>query len=376
MPDYYFRTRQLTVGYQEVPVLREVTIGVNKGEILTLIGPNGAGKSTLLKSIAGQLKPLGGEIYLESQELAGLKGQELAKKMAVVFTDKMYTEMMDCEEVVASGRYPYTGRFGILSDEDWKIVGESMRMTRVSELRDEDYNKISDGQRQRVLLARALCQQPEIILLDEPTSFLDIRYKLEFLATLQRLAKEKQLSVIMSLHELDLAKRISDRILCIGREGVERCGTPEEIFTEGYITQLFHIKTGSFEDSSTDAELPRPVGEPEVFVLAGCGSGRETFRRLQRAGIAFAVGILYTHDLDYPVAQALAAQVIAVESTEAMDETHYRTAKQVIERCQHVIVCREKFAPWEEANAGLYQYAELYREKNVEKWIAKQTGKS
>lgn len=248
MADYFFQTKQLTVGYQETTVLKDITIGVNKGEILTLIGPNGAGKSTLLKSIAKQLKPLGGSIYLEQQELAGLSGHELAKKMAVVFTDKLYTEMMTCEEVVASGRYPYTGRFGILSDNDRTIVEESMDMTCVSELKGRDYNKISDGQRQRVLLARALCQQPEIILLDEPTSFLDIRYKLEFLATLQRLAKERQLSVIMSLHELDLAKRISDRILCIGRDGIERYGAPEEIFTVGYIGRLFGIDAERFDN--------------------------------------------------------------------------------------------------------------------------------
>lgn len=247
MADYFFRTKQLTAGYQEVPVLKEVTIGINKGEILTLIGPNGAGKSTFLKSIARQLKPLGGAVYLDNQDLAGISGHELAKKMAVVFTDKMYTEMMTCEEVVASGRYPYTGRFGILSDSDRKIVEEAMNMTCVSELRAKDYNKISDGQRQRVLLARALCQQPEIILLDEPTSYLDIRYKLEFLAALQRLAGERHLSVIMSLHELELAKRISDRIVCIGKEGMERCGTPEEIFSGGYIAELFGIDAKRFE---------------------------------------------------------------------------------------------------------------------------------
>lgn len=262
MADYFFQTKQLTVGYQDVPVLKEVTIGVNKGEILTLIGPNGAGKSTFLKSIAKQLKPLGGSVYLEQQELAGLSGHELAKKMAVVFTDKLYTELMTCEEVVASGRYPYTGRFGILSDSDRKIVEESMDMTCVSELKGKDYNKISDGQRQRVLLARALCQQPEIILLDEPTSYLDIRYKLEFLATLQHLAKERQLAVIMSLHELDLAKRISDRILCIGKGGVERYGTPEEIFTQGYIAQLFQIDTRRLGDvalSQYVQELERKI---------------------------------------------------------------------------------------------------------------------
>lgn len=249
MSDYFFRTEQLSVGYQGVPVLEHVTIGINKGEILTLIGPNGAGKSTLLKGIAGQLEAFGGAVYLESRNIAALSGQELAKKMAVVFTDKMYTEMMTCEEVVASGRYPYTGRFGILSDHDHVVVEEVMEMTQVLEMRNEDYNKISDGQKQRVLLARALCQQPEILLLDEPTSYLDIRYKLEFLAMLERLTKEKQLSVIMSLHELELAEFISDRILCIGAGGVERYGTPEEIFSKGYIAQLFGIKAESLADS-------------------------------------------------------------------------------------------------------------------------------
>lgn len=248
MPDYYFRTKQLAVGYQDVPILKDVTIGINKGEILTMIGPNGAGKSTLLKSIARQLKPLGGCVYLEHQELTQLSGRQLAQKMAVVFTDKMYTEMMTCEEVVESGRYPYTGRFGILSGHDRGIVEETMSMTQVSEIKNEDYNKISDGQKQRVLLARALCQQPEILLLDEPVSHLDIRYKLEFLATLQRLAKEQQLSVIMSLHELDLAKCISDRILCIGHNGIDRYGTPEEIYTAGYIAELFGIDPISLQN--------------------------------------------------------------------------------------------------------------------------------
>ena len=250
MPDYYFQADHLSVGYHENAILTDVTIGVDRGEILTLIGPNGAGKSTLLKSLAGQLPSLSGHIYLAGRELSDMSGRELAKKMAVVFTDKMYTEMMTCEEVVASGRYPYTGRFGLLSDSDLDIVDESMKMTYVSELKNRDYSRISDGQKQRVLLARALCQQPELILLDEPTSYLDIRYKLEFLATLQQLTRERELSVVMSLHELDLAKRISDRILCIGNSGIERYGTPEEIFREGYITELFDINPQNFENNA------------------------------------------------------------------------------------------------------------------------------
>lgn len=357
MADYYFHTRKLTIGYQKTPLLRDITVGIGRGEILTLIGPNGAGKSTLLKSIAGQLASLGGEIYLERQRLSEIPAGQLARKVAVVFTDKLYTELMTCEDVVAGGRYPYTGRFGLLSDEDWQIVEQSMEMTNVSEIRGREYGKISDGQKQRVLLARALCQQPEMILLDEPTSHLDIRHKLEFLSTLQRLTREQGLSVIMSLHELDLARKVSDRILCLSERGVERFGTPEEIFAPGYLTALFGIGAGSLEEESGDLELPAPEGEPQVFVLAGCGKGRDVFRRLQRAGVPFAAGILYRHDLDYPVARALSAYVVAVESEASFGEAQYEEAKRLMERCGRVILCRERFGEWERENRRLCEYA-------------------
>jgi iron complex transport system ATP-binding protein len=246
----YVKTQNLNVGYNKHILIHDINISIEKGKILTLIGPNGAGKSTLLRSIARQIKTLGGSAYLDEQELFSMRGGELAKKMAVVFTDRMDTEMLSCEDVVASGRYPYTGRFGFLSEDDRKIVEESIKITRVMEIKDRDFRKVSDGQRQRVLLARALCQQPEIILLDEPTSYLDIRYQLEFLTILQKLAREQHLSVIMSLHELELAKLVSDRVLCIGCHGIERYGTPEEIFTRGYIASLFDMDEECFADSS------------------------------------------------------------------------------------------------------------------------------
>lgn len=354
----YFRTNGLSVGYHGVPLLEDITVEVHKGEILTLIGPNGAGKSTLLKSIAGQLQRIAGCVYLDKRELSGMGRQELARQMAVVFTDKMYTEMMSCEDVVAGGRYPYTGRFGVLSEPDRRVVDECMDMTRVSDIRGRDYNKISDGQRQRVLLARALCQQPEIILLDEPVSYLDVRYKLEFLSTLQQLTKKRGLSVIMSLHELDLAQRVSDKLLCIGKDQVERFGTPEEIFCGGYICRLFGVEKGSYEEGGGTMELEAPQGKPRVFVLAGGGSGREVYHRLQREGIPFATGIMHMHDLDYPVAQALAAAVVAAPGMEPMGEIQLREAKRLADGCGEVVLCREQFGGWEEANVQLWRYVQ------------------
>lgn len=144
--------------------------------------------------------------------------------------------MMTCKEVVATGRYPYTGKFGVLSKEDWKIVDEAVRLVHIEDLAERDFTKTSDGQKQRVMLARALCQQPDILVLDEPTSFLDIRYKLEFLSIIQEMARNDRLTVILSLHELDLAERISDKVLCVRGDRIDRFGTPEEIFCGDYIS--------------------------------------------------------------------------------------------------------------------------------------------
>ena len=228
---YFFHTDQLTVGYEGKPLIREINIQLNKGEILTLIGPNGAGKSTILKSITRQLATISGTVYLEQQQMARMSNKEVSKKLAVVLTERMRPELMTCEDIVATGRYPYTGTLGILSASDKEKVRAAMETVHAWDLKDRDFTAISDGQRQRILLARAICQEPEIIVLDEPTSFLDIRHKLELLTILKKMVLENQLTVIMSLHELDLAQKISDKVICVHGEYIEKYGTPEEIFT-------------------------------------------------------------------------------------------------------------------------------------------------
>lgn len=246
MADYYFRTQKMCVGYDGRPLIRDMEITLEKGEILSLIGPNGAGKSTVLKSIAGQLRLLGGTVYLGDELLSGMRMKDLAKRMSVVFTDKVRAELKSCRDVVATGRYPYTGRLGILSGEDERIVDEVMELTHMSDIGDRDFDRVSDGQRQRVMLARAICQEPDIVVLDEPTSWLDIRYKLEFLSLLQEMRDRRGLTVIMSLHELELARIVSDKILCLKGEYVERFGAPEEIFRSDFIEKLFGIDERNF----------------------------------------------------------------------------------------------------------------------------------
>ena len=363
---YYFQAKQLCVGYQNQPLIQNIEIELKKGEILTLIGPNGAGKSTILKSIARQLELLGGSVLLEDKNLQSLSGRELAKKMAVVFTKRPHTELMTCEDVVATGRYPYTGRFGVLRAEDHAAVQNAMELVQVAEIGDSLFDRISDGQRQRVMLARAICQEPEILILDEPTSYLDVRHKLEFLSILQKLCRERELTVILSLHELELAEKISDRILCVNGRAVDRIGTPGEVMTAGYITQLYGIRMGSYDEGSSDMELAAPEGTPQVFVIAGAGSGRKIYRRLQRAGIPFVTGILYENDLDYPVAKALAAEVIAEHPFEPVAQEKIQAAKKTIDKCKRVICCRENFGSLETFQRELLEYAEQLG-KQIEK---------
>lgn len=241
MKKSFFYTEELAVGYGKKVILDGVSISAERGEILTLIGPNGAGKSTLLKTAAGQLPAVSGTVCIDGRELGSISVKERAKKLALLMTERISPELMTCGDVVELGRYPYTGQLGVLSDNDREKIAEAMELTNSTELSDSLFSRVSDGQRQRVMLARAICQEPEILILDEPASYLDIRYKIELLSILKRLASEKNITVIMSLHELDMARKISDRVVCVKDGKIHSAGTPKEIFGGDRIAELYGI---------------------------------------------------------------------------------------------------------------------------------------
>lgn len=359
MADYYFQMKDLSVGYNGNSLIRDINIGINKGEIVTLIGPNGSGKSTILKSITRQLKVVRGNVFFDDTSLLKLPYKELASKMAVVLTDRIKTELMTCHDIVATGRYPYTGRLGILTQEDECLVEEAMQAVHAQELGNRDFNAISDGQKQRVLLARAICQDPDVIVLDEPTSFLDVKYKLELLSILERMARQKKITVIMSLHEIDLAQKISDKIICVKGETISHYGNPEEVFTEEIIRELYGINNGYFDPLFGSIELPAPEGEPEVFVISSGGTGIPVYRRLQKEHIPFAAGILYENDMDYRLARLLAAEVITEEPFEEIREETLQKAFETIGKCKRVINAGVKIGTWNIGIERLLERAEI-----------------
>ena len=360
MAEDYIWTENMTVGYGKTPLIRQIGIHVRAGEIVTLIGPNGAGKSTILRSVIRQLGLLEGTVYLDGMPMKGMGEREIAKRMSILMTERIHPELMTCEDVVGTGRYPYTGRMGILTAEDRGKVREAMELVHAWDLASRDFSQISDGQKQRILLARAICQDPSVIVLDEPTSFLDIRHKLELLTILKDLVRRKKVAVLMSLHELDLAQKLSDYIVCVKGEYIERCGTPEEIFTSSYITGLYGITKGSYYAEFGCLEMEPVKGKPQVFVIGGNGSGIPVYRRLQRMVIPFAAGILHENDVDYPIARALASQVISEMPFEPIREETYDRAAEVLASCGQVICCLKEFGTLNDMNRKL---AELGRDK-------------
>ena len=351
------RTDALAVGYNGIPLISGITLSLARGEILTLIGPNGSGKTTILKSITKHLASIAGTVYIDERNLRTLSGRELATKMAAVMTERVRPEMMTCFELAAAGRYPYTGSFGLLTPRDREIVNAALARVHALDIADRDVSEVSDGQRQRVLLARALCQEPEIIVLDEPTSFLDIRHKIELLEILSDMAKNHGISVVMSMHEIDLAERISDKIVCVKGDRIAACGTPEEIFTGGRIAELYDMRSGSFNALLGSVELSAPQGAAKVFVIGGGGFGIPFYRALQKKNVPFSAGILYENDIDAAVARPLAQRVVCVPAFTPVTRAGIDEAKSVIDTVEFVIDSGCPIGQYNRANADLLDYA-------------------
>lgn len=358
----YFETRDLAVGYNGSILIHDITIQIEKGTILTLIGPNGAGKSTILKTITRQLSKIRGTVHIGHQEISAWKPRDMAKQVALVLTDRIRPELMTCAEVVAMGRYPYTNAVGRLTARDKHIVEESLRRVHGLDLAQQDFSTLSDGQRQRILLARALCQEPEVLVLDEPTAYLDIRHKIELLQILREMAREKGITVIMSLHEIDLATKISDRLVCVKGETIAAFGTPEEILGQNTIETLYNVEAGSYNLLFGSIELAKPEGTPEVFVIGGCGCGIPVYRQLQKKQIPFAVGILYENDTDVQVARSLSDHVVTAPAFEIMTAAHYDAAARLLTGCRMVI---DAGAPIGSLNRMNGKLLELAREQKI-----------
>lgn len=228
------KIENLTVGYKrkkepDTILLKDINLTINKGQLICLIGPNGCGKSTFLRTITGIQSPLAGDIKINGKSISDLDRSELARSLSIVLTENFNLGSASVYSIVSMGRYPHNNWLGVLREEDFNIVDSVLDITGLTKYRDKDILELSDGFRQKVMIARALAQKTPLILLDEPTAFLDIPNKLEILSLLKKLTIDEGISILLSTHDLDLAVQFTDLIWFITEENSIDIETPETI---------------------------------------------------------------------------------------------------------------------------------------------------
>lgn len=323
MSGIILKAEGLTVGYKSKTVLRDIFLSVETGKMICLLGPNGAGKSTVLHTFAGILEPVGGKVLLDGREIGTIRAGDLAKKISVVLTGSDLPGLTTVRELAAMGRSPYTGFFGRISENDEKIIDDSLRSVGAYELRDRYCSELSDGEKQKVLIARALVQEPQLILLDEPTSHLDISRKVEVMRILNRLAAERGISVVMSMHDIDLAVKCSDYIVLVKDGEVQSAGAPEDVIVPGMIDRLYDLSGAGYDELIGGVELSGGTGR-DVFVAGRAGSAAPVMRKIAKNGYGVGFGASVSYDID-----AHAAKKICVDSviTESVDSPEVIRAK-------------------------------------------------
>lgn len=311
-------TKNLSVGYDKKVVVKNVEIQVNKGEILCFLGANGAGKTTVLRTLSTLLKTIDGEVYLKNESIDKIDKKELAKKLALVLTNKFSGELTTVYEIVSMGRYPHTGFFGRLNENDNEKILEALSVVNAEHLKKRYFNELSDGEKQKVLVARALVQEPEIIILDEPTTHLDIRHRLELMDILKELSKKKNIAVIVCLHEIDIAIKSCDKVVLIKDNSMLAYGTPEDVVDEKVINNLYGMEN-NYNNLLGSVELKNKC-KPEVFILGGCGKASPIYRALTKRYIGISTGILYENDIDYEVARTMGLEIYSAKPYEEIKE--------------------------------------------------------
>ncbi|MFI3267202.1 MAG: ABC transporter ATP-binding protein [Rikenellaceae bacterium] len=247
-----FKAKNLNLGYKITSksskiVLKDVNFEMKRGELIALIGANGAGKSTLIKTLCGFIAPISGDLLFENDVLSSFSKKELAKKIGVVLTERNSEGGFTAFELVSLGRYPYTGFFGTLSSEDEKIIENALSLVGISHLKNRYISELSDGERQKVIIAKSIAQQCPIIILDEPTAFLDLKSKVEITSLLRDLAKKEGKCIIMSSHDLELSLQLSDKLFLISKNAPVVYGATETLVLEGRLNDIFGKENSSIE---------------------------------------------------------------------------------------------------------------------------------
>lgn len=250
------RIEDLSLSYGDKPVVQNLSLRVKKGQVVSIIGPNASGKSTILKSIAGIIKPVSGKIFIEEKDISKMDSKKLAQKVSILLQQNKNPDDMSIEELVYFGRYPHKKWFEGFEASDKKIIEEVMKLTNTFALRDKTLETLSGGERQRAWIAMALAQEPDILLFDEPTTYLDMAHQIEFLELVNRLNKETGVTVVLVLHDLNQAARYGNYLFAMKEGKIFAQGSPEEVLNPQNILSIYNIEAKIFNAAGYPVVIP------------------------------------------------------------------------------------------------------------------------
>ncbi|MGM0409794.1 MAG: ABC transporter ATP-binding protein [Bacillota bacterium] len=366
----------LSFDYDDIKILKNIDLHIKKDEFLGIIGPNGSGKSTLLKNISNILKPKTGLIYLDKKILHEYKSKDLAKKMAVVPQDTNVNFNFTVYDIIMMGRNPYQNKWGKVNNKDLEIVDEVMEVTDTYYLQDKKVNQLSGGERQRVIIARALAQKPDILLLDEPTSNLDINYQREIFDLISDLNKKFSLTVIVVSHDLNLSSQYCDKLILLNEGEIFATGTAEEVLTEKNIKEVYNteviIKKNSITNRPYVTLIPKNYTQKKEFnrknntrihVIAGGGSATKLFQQLRKEGFTnISCGVLNQGDRDWETAKKLNFDIVEIPPFDYVGEISQARNEKMIEKAEVIIVTD---TPFGHGNVGNLELLLKFDEKPI-----------
>jgi len=320
MSDKVLKVEKLSFKYDKKNILKDINFTLDVGDFVGILGPNGCGKTTLLKNINRWLKPEQGRIYIDGSNIFQLSVKELARRVATVPQDTSLDVSFTVEQLVSMGRNPHLKSFEQESKRDISVIEDAMKSMDVLHLREKPINQLSGGEKQRVLIARALAQEPTLLLLDEPTSHLDINYQWELLELLKNLSIKKSLTILIVLHDINLASMFCNKIILLKEHKIFKMGTLNEVINVKNIKEVFNMKVRVeypegrkqpviiFLNPATEEVQTRPF--EKVHVICGGGEGEKLLYYLGQRGYKVSTGVLNKGDTDWKVAKLLGFTIV------------------------------------------------------------------
>lgn len=343
---YALEIKNLEFGYGDSLILKGIDFNVEDGEFISIIGPNGSGKSTLLKTLNRIYGINNGSITVLGKDIDDYNSREMARSVALVPQETNLDYEFSVEDVVMMGRHPYKGRFEKEDEEDYHIVYESMKLTNTLYLKDRLITEISGGERQRVFIAKALAQKPSIMLLDEPTSHLDINHQMDVLNLLRELNQNEGMTIVLVIHDINLAARYSDEIILLNRGVIQGKGTSEEVITTENMERAYNLNVAIEKNKYTNTTYLTPIEirkRPDetmkkVHIISGGGSGQDVINKLFCNGFELSLGVLNVGDTDYSLGRSLGIPIVEEVPFSAISVKAYKKNMEMVNKSDLIII--------------------------------------